>query len=105
MSDTEMIPEAVQEPETESARLFTVTDVEERLRAARAEWETEHSSALEEAKAAAFADGQAEFAAAHSAEIRVLEEELHAAKRHRHAARRRSAVRGICVKYLSGRSW
>ena len=96
MSDTDMIPEAVQEPEAESARLFTVTDVEERLRAARAEWENEHSSALEEAKAAAFADGQAESAAAHSAEIRVLEEALHAAKTA--SARRETEIR--CARYL-----
>ena len=96
MSDTEMIPEAVQEPETESARLFTVTDVEERLRAARAEWETEHSSAIEEAKAAAFSDGEIAAAAAHSAEIRVLEEELHAAKTA--SARRETEIR--CARYL-----
>lgn len=100
MTDTEMIPEAVQEPQTESARLFTVTDVEERLRAARAEWESEHTSAIEAAKASAFADGEIAAAAAHSAEIRVLEEALFAAETA--AARRETEIR--CARYLRERS-
>lgn len=96
MSDTEMIPEAVQEPEAESARLFTVADVEERLRAARAEWEAEHSSAIEEAKAAAFTDGQAEAVAADTEVIESLKAELHAAKTA--SARRETEIR--CARYL-----
>ncbi len=100
MTDTGMIPEAAEEPQAESARLFTVTDVEERLRAARAEWEAERDAAIETAKASAFADGQAEAVAAHSAEIRVLEEELHAAKTA--AARRETEIR--CARYLRERS-
>lgn len=107
MSETEMIDKTAEiaesnetPPTAESARLFTVSDVEERLRAARAEWESGRDAAIEAARAAAFADGEIAAAAAHSAEIRVLEEELCAAKTA--AARRETEIR--CARYLRERS-
>lgn len=107
MNETEMIGEVLESEQAseppkaaESARLFTVSDVEERLRAARTEWESERDAAIEAARGAAFADGEIAAAAAHSAEIRALEEELHAAKTA--AARRETEIR--CARYLRERS-
>ena len=97
---TENITEAAEEAQAESARLFTVTDVEDRLRAARAEWEAERDAAIETAKASAFADGQAEAVAADTVVIEKLTAELLAAKTA--AARRETEIR--CARYLRERS-
>ena len=102
MNDTEMTvgtaePVGQAQPETaQSARLFTVSDVEERLRAARGEWEAECAAEIEAARAAAFADGEIAAAAAHAAEIRSLEDELFAVKTA--SARRETEIR--CARYL-----
>ncbi len=98
-----MTEETIREEQTEqpeSARLFTSTDVAERLRAAKAEWEAEQAQSLERARAAAFADGETAAAAAHSLEIRTLEEKLQAAQIA--SARRETEIR--CAKYLRERS-